>query len=326
MKVLIVSHESDLDGLFSAAIGLVRYPQARSLFLGYRKESLENLPHFIRTFTVSSSSDHEMGLIIICDLALNDNKSILQLYRRSLLEASNAGFDLVWLDHHPWSDEAKGAIHPFVELVLDEAGNKCAAELVYERFLYGNELANKLASIARSMDFFTQDQYLTPISELIIYYLNSSDRHEKLCCLASKISRGILWDIGMQNDYGLYSRILERAKVEAYKTIQFRQIDGRFKAAFVQSLPYIHNSLFAHEVFKNTDSDLVVLYGPDKKVSIRRNNNQISCRKIAQNLSEGGGHEFAAGASFKSDPLDHKGIIMELEEAILRSVVNETGS
>jgi hypothetical protein len=32
--------------------------------------------------------------------------------------------------------------------------SRCAAELVYGRFLLGNELANKLASMAHSMDFF----------------------------------------------------------------------------------------------------------------------------------------------------------------------------
>ena len=34
MKVIIFSHESDLDGLYSAAIGLMRYPQAMTVFLG----------------------------------------------------------------------------------------------------------------------------------------------------------------------------------------------------------------------------------------------------------------------------------------------------
>jgi len=123
--------------------------------------------------------------------------------------------------------------------------------------------------------------------------------------------------------------------VEAFQTIQFKQIDSRFKAAFIQSSPYIQNSLFAHEVFEKTDSDVVILYSSDNRESIRRNNNLISCRRIAQNLPEGGGHEFAAGARFKSNPLDRNEIIGarfksnpldrneiigELEEAILKSL------
>jgi oligoribonuclease NrnB/cAMP/cGMP phosphodiesterase (DHH superfamily) len=175
--------------------------------------------------------------------------------------------------------------------------------------------------MAHSMDFITNDQYLTPISELIVYYHNNYGRYERLSSLATKVSRGILWDIDMQNDYAIYSQIQKKAKVEAFQTIRFKQIDGRFKAAFIQSSPYIQNSLFAQEVFEKTHSDAVILYSSDSRVSIRRNNSLISCRRIAQNLSEGGGHEFAAGARFKSNPLNRHEIIGELE-AILKSLVD----
>jgi nanoRNase/pAp phosphatase (c-di-AMP/oligoRNAs hydrolase) len=103
--------------------------------------------------------------------------------------------------------------------------------------------------------------------------------------------------------------------------MQLKQIGGRIMAAFIQTSPYIQSSFFAHEVFEKTNSDLVMLYGKDNKVSIRRNNNMISCRKIAQSLSEGGGHDFAAGARFRSDPTNRNEITIELEEAILKSLV-----
>lgn len=324
MKVLLISHESDLDGLISAAIALVRYPQAKTVFLGNNKESFETLARFVYTFSVSSISltPQEKGLIIICDLALIEDESLINLCKDAFSEAKKAGFDIVWLDHHPWSEAAKLAIDPFVETMFDETGNRCAAELVYGKFLLGNELANRLAGMAHSMDFFTNDQYLTPISELIVYYHNNYGRYERLSSLATKVSRGILWDIDMQNDYVIYTQIQRKAKVEAFQTIQFKQIDGRFKVAFIQSSPYIQNSLFAQEVFEKTHSDVVILYSSDNRVSIRRNNNLISCRRIAQNLPEGGGHEFAAGARFKSNPLNRNEIIGELEEAILKSLVD----
>jgi oligoribonuclease NrnB/cAMP/cGMP phosphodiesterase (DHH superfamily) len=324
MRVLLISHESDLDGLVSAAIGLVRYPQAKTVFLGNKKESFEALARFVYTFSVSSISlsSQEKGLIIICDLALIEDELLINLCKDAFSEAKKAGFHIVWLDHHPWSEAARLAIDPFVETMFDETGNRCAAELVYGKFLLGNELANKLASMAHSMDFLTNDQYLPPISELIVYYHNNYGRYERLSSLATKVSRGILWDIDMQNDYAIYSQIQKKAKVEAFQTIQFKQIDGRFKAAFIQSSPYIQNSLFAQEVFEKTHSDVVILYSSDSRVSIRRNNSLISCRRIAQNLPEGGGHEFAAGARFKSNPLNRDEIIGELEEAILKSLVD----
>ena len=122
MKVLVlISHESDLDGLVSAAIALVRYPQAKTVFLGNKKESFETLAYFVYTFSVSSSSlsPREKGLIIICDLALIEDESLINLCKGAFSEAKKAGFDIVWLDHHPWSEATKLAIDPFVETILD---------------------------------------------------------------------------------------------------------------------------------------------------------------------------------------------------------------
>ena len=319
MEVLIFSHESDIDGLFSAAIGLLRYPQARTVFLGYGKESFETMGHFANSFNASSPSS-EKRIIIICDLGLNEDQSLIDLCKDFFSKSKNAGCDIFWLDHHPWADRAVDAIRPLVEITLDKTGTKCAAELMYDKLLVGNELAAKLASMAHAMDFFTNDQYLTPISELIVYYRNSSIPSEKLSFLAVKVSKGILWDTEMQNDYAMYSQIQEKAKREAYQTIQFKEINGRFKTAFIQSSRYIQNSLFAHEVFEKTKADIVVLYGTDGKVSIRRNNTQVSCRRIAENLPDGGGHDFAAGAKYNSDPSKPQAIIRELEAAILKSL------
>ena len=307
-----------MDGLFSAAIGLLRYPQARTVFLGYGKESFETMGHFANTFSASYPSSEKR--IIICDLGLNENQSLIDLCKVFFSKSKDAGCDIVWLDHHPWADRAVEAIKPFVEIILDKTGTKCASELMYDKLLVGNQLAAKLASMAHTMDFFTNDQYLTPISELIVYYRNSPIPFEKLSSLAVKVSRGILWDMEMQIDYAMYSQIQEKAKREAYQTIQYKEIDGRFKTAFVQSSPYIQNSLFAHEVFEKTKSDLVILYGTDGNVSIRRNNTHVSCRRIAENLPEGGGHDFAAGAKYNSDPSKRQAIIRELVLAILKSL------
>ena len=70
MKVIIFSHESDLDGIFSAAIGLIRYPQADTIFLGYGVENFTKMANIIYSATYSNK---EKGIFIISDLGLNDN-------------------------------------------------------------------------------------------------------------------------------------------------------------------------------------------------------------------------------------------------------------
>jgi uncharacterized protein len=321
MKVMIFSHESDLDGLYSAAIGLMRYPQAMTVFLGYGIDNFNKLGNFIHSATRYPSSSKEVGgKIIIADLGLNDE--LIETCRKIFSDASSNAWKIMWVDHHPWSDRAIEAVKPFVEIVLDASGRKCAAELMYETMLPGNKVAEKLASMAHTMDFFTNNQYLTPISELIRYYQTFPDFYYRISDLASKSSKGILWDIVMQNDYNDYVRLREEAKEQVFASMQIREA-GRFKVAYIQSSPYLQNSLFSQEVFSKTNTDLVMLYSTKGKVSIRRNNDAISCRSIAANLPEGGGHDYAAGATFKSDPSDTAAVISELQVAVTKELATK---
>ena len=319
MKVIIFSHESDLDGLYSTAIGLIRYPQAMTVFLGYGAENFSKLGSFIYSATRYSSSS-ESGQIIISDLGLNDE--LIETCRKTFSDAVLKGWKIMWVDHHPWSQQAIDAVMPFVEIVLDASGGKCAADLMYETLLPGNTLAARLASMAHTMDFFTRDQYLTPISELIRYYQTFPDFYYRLSDLAVKSARGILWDVEMQNDYNNYVRLRDEAKAQVFASMQIREAGG-FKVAYVQSSPYLQSSLFSEEVFAKTNADVMMFYSTKGKVSIRRNNEAISCRSIAANLSDGGGHDYAAGATFKSDPSDTSAVLSELEAAVAKALANK---
>ncbi|HXG06229.1 MAG TPA: hypothetical protein VNI77_02765 [Nitrososphaera sp.] len=314
MKVMIFSHESDLDGLYSAAIGLIRYPQAMTVFLGYGLENFQKLGNFIYSTTHYSA---ERGLAIIADLGLNDD--LIETCKQIFSDAVRNGWKIMWIDHHPWSQQAIEAVKPFAEIVLDSSGKKCAADLMYETFLPDNLLARKLASMAHTMDFFTKDQYLTPISELIRYYHTFPNFYERLSELARKSADGILWDVEMQSDYNDYCRLRDEAKSQVFTTMRVRSV-GRFKVAYVQSSPYLQNSLFSEEIFAKTNADLVMFYSAKGKVSIRRNNEAISCRDVAANLIDGGGHAYAAGAVFKSDPVNIDAVISELEAAVTKAL------
>jgi len=317
MKVMIFSHESDLDGLYSAAIGLLRYPQALTIFLGYGLENFQKLGNFIHSATHYSP---ERGLIIIADIGLNDD--LIETCSQIFSDSVRNGWKIMWVDHHPWSQQAIDAVKPFVEIVLDASGNSCAADLMYKTLLPDNALAAKLAGMAHTMDFFTKDQYLTPISELIRYYQTFPDFYDRLSGLAKKSAKGILWDVQMQADYNGYARLRDQAKVQVFATMQVRSVSG-FNVAYLQSSPYLQSSLFSEEVFAKTNADLVMFYSVKGKVSIRRNNDSISCRDVAVNLPEGGGHAFAAGATFKSDPANTVAVISELEAAVAKAVASQ---
>jgi len=318
MKVLIFSHESDLDGLYSAAIGLIRYPQAITIFQGYGVENFNVLGGHIYS-SVRLEPTESRGKIIIADLGLNDD--LIEFCVKSFSVAMQKGWEIIWVDHHPWSQMALEAISPFAQIIHDDSGKKCAADLMYEALLPSNSLAASLAAMAHTMDFFIKDQYLTPISELIRYYQSFPDFCFKMSDLARKSSRGILWDVQMQRDFNEYVHLRDAAKIQAFTSMQVRHI-GKFKIAYVRSDPYLQNSLFSEEVFSTTKADLVMFYSIKGKVSIRRNNSKISCHEIAANLVEGGGHEYAAGARFISNPSKTMEVIAELEAAVAKALAS----
>jgi uncharacterized protein len=311
MRVIIFSHESDVDGLFSAAIGLIRYPQARTIFLGYGIENFNKMGDFVYS---AVSPNKEGGIFIISDLGLNDN--LIDLCKNIFSNAKKNGWQTIWVDHHLWSQKAIDTLKPYVELVINSSDQKCAADLMYETFLPGNNTAAKLSSIAHTVDFFTKDQYLTPISELIRYYHNFSNFYDRLSNLAQKSATGILWDVEMQDQYNKYVRLRDDAKQQVLSTMRIKQLKD-LKVAFVQSSPFIQTSLFSEEIFQKTQADLAMFYSSEGKVSIRRNNEKIVCSDISANLYEGGGHKFAAGAILRSNPTDVEAVIHELEVAIL---------
>jgi oligoribonuclease NrnB/cAMP/cGMP phosphodiesterase (DHH superfamily) len=262
-------------------------------------------------------SNKETGIIIISDLCITDK--LIDTCKQVFSDSKKNGWRIIWIDHHPASEKAIEETKSFIEIVIDSSGKKCAADLMYETFLPGHDLAAKLASMAHTMDFFTKDQYLTPTSELIRYYHNFSNFYERLAKLAQKSAAGVLWDIEMQGHYNEYVKLRETARKQVLSTIRVKQVKD-INVAFVQSSPFIQTSLFSEEVFQRTQADLAMFYSNEGKVSIRRSNEKISCSDISANLQEGGGHKFAAGGILRNNPADVECIIQELEEAILNAL------
>jgi oligoribonuclease NrnB/cAMP/cGMP phosphodiesterase (DHH superfamily) len=294
----------------------MRYPQASTYFLSYGTESFGKLAKYLQTII---SSTKMAGIVLISDLGMNDDSNLVEICSKIFDYLEQNNWKATWIDHHPWPINVVNTFARRIELVLDDSGNKCAADLMYGYLLKDNVVAAKLASMAHAMDFFTKEEYLTPVAELIRYYTNFEDFYERLTKLARKASEGILWDIEMGIEYSHYVNLRDYEKKESISSMKIKDVDG-IKVVFVKSSRNIQNSLFADELFSLTKADIVMLYNSKGDVSIRRNNDSIACNQIASNLSNGGGHQFAAGASFRSNPLDVDAVISELEVAIRASL------
>jgi uncharacterized protein len=295
----------------------MRYPQAYTYFLSYGTESFGKLAKYLQTVI---SSTKMAGIVLISDLGMNDDSKLIEICGEIFDYLEQNNWKATWIDHHPWPIKVVDTFARRVELVLDDSGNKCAADLMYDYLLKDNVVAAKLASMAHAMDFFTKEEYLTPVAELIRYYSNFEDFYERLTNLARKASEGILWDIEMEIEYSHYVNLRDYEKRQSISSMRIKDVDG-IKVVFVKSSRNIQNSLFADELFSLTKADIVMLYNSKGDVSIRRNNDSIACNQIASNLSNGGGHQFAAGASFRSNPLDVDAVISELEAAIRASLI-----
>jgi uncharacterized protein len=312
LNSIIVSHESDVDGVFSASIALIRYPQSKLIFSSYGKDNFLRISDLIYKEVVASQGN---GLVIFTDLGLNDEliSSISDIF--SFLKSNS--WSVLWIDHHPWSESALNLFHndKALQLILDRGGNKCASELIYEHLLYGNNRAKQLASIAHTSDYLLKDQDIPPLPELIVYYRTLSNFYSKLTLLAKRISDGVLWDTEMQADYNAYVSLRNEAKLRSLKMLRTQKLPSGLNMAVVPVSSYIQTSLFSEEIFQKTAADVVFFFNKEAKVSIRRNNPIIECNKIANGLIEGGGHEYAAGGKMKSDPGQIDEVIKELQNA-----------
>jgi uncharacterized protein len=317
VKTIIISHESDVDGIFSASIALMRFPQAKTFFTSYGRENLLKISEIIYNEIVSTQ---EIGQIIISDLGLNDD--MIELFEDIFIFLKSNMWSITWIDHHQWSEKAiKSAIEKgSVQLTLDKTEKLCATQLMYDKFLKGNSIAEELSKMAHTTDFFTKDQEIPPLSELIIFYKTFPDFYSRISKLTSIIAKGNLWNTEMQKDYNQFSKLREIAKDSTFDKIKNFETENGTKVSLVSTSPYLQISLFSEEVFKKTGSDVAFFFNKEGKISIRRNNEIIQCDKIAKQLLEGGGHKFAAGGRLKSNPEDIDKVIDEIKDAVTNAI------
>src|SRR5215216_353019 len=95
---LIFSHEQDVDGLFSAAVLKMVYPQSEVILTNYGFQNMMAVKNKILSFTQS----HNLGTIIISDIGIN-YESYLPVYE-ALSTSKQRGFSNIWIDHHVWPE------------------------------------------------------------------------------------------------------------------------------------------------------------------------------------------------------------------------------
>ena len=314
MRVIICSHEADIDGMYSASVALIKYPSAHVSFYNYGLDYFKKMFDYLKDEAKKAVG----GLVIISDLGINDD-SVSQLCIDTIRYLKTRRWSIFWVDHHPWHRQSLESIRKLIKLYHDPTGKKCATEIMYDRLLNKSKIARQLKLIAHISDFMTDvKNYDSRVSELIHFYRSSRSR-QKLESLVRKASIGVLWDHEMQLDYVKFAKLSDFQKSKSLNTLVIKKVNS-FDVAFVFTYPLVQASLFANEIFSKMKIDLVMLFNKEGKVSIRRNTKKISCNEVASFLVEGGGHEFASGGRLENDPRNPNACIKEMQMAIKRSL------
>jgi uncharacterized protein len=318
-RILSLTHEQDVDGLFSSAILKNAFPDTLVFLTNYGHKNMQRAATIIK-FNVSRSRKN--GTIVITDLGVDDTEDIKPI-EDAAVDARNYGWDFVWLDHHVWSEEIKNRAQSFASLILSKDEMKCTAELVYETFAKNRRTCEKIARFAHIVDFRLSEVHkLPPLPELISYYRSLTNPYPKLQSIVNKASKGIFWDDDLQEDFEhLYLPIRESAISSAIKSLTICDIHNH-KVAITESPRIISKSILSEKIFlEKPEVSLVILFAPDGKVSIRRKpGSDIKCDVIGRRL-DGGGHSYAAAGIIKNNNESLKiGQVSQAIEAILKDL------
>ena len=237
-----------------------------------------------------------------------DNREEASVIKTAGTEARNRGWNFIWIDHHTWKPEIKDLIQSFSTLVLSkEKEQKCASELVCNTLGIKRTACIRMAKFAHMSDFrLPEIKNMPPLPEMVRYYSTFPDHHRKLHSIINKASKGIFWDDVLQEEYeSKYLPLKDLAIKEALDSIMVTFIH-KYKVGVLESPKILSKGLLSEIVYKSYDDlDIVFLFSPDGKVSVRRKSgSEIRCDLIAQKLN-GGGHSYAAaGIIMPSTGLD----------------------
>jgi oligoribonuclease NrnB/cAMP/cGMP phosphodiesterase (DHH superfamily) len=295
-RIFSITHEQDVDGLFCGAILKNAF---RNTLVFLTNRGYKNMKKAADLLERNVAQSKRPGTVVISDLSLN-SKAEAEAIGRSCLNAKQFGWEIVWLDHHYWSEEMIKRVQSFAKLILStEQEQKCAAELVYHEFAKGRTGCRRAAEFARIIDFRLPGvQNLSPLPEIIAYYRILPDTYTRLQRLIENVSKGVFWNEDLQEEYeSKYLPLREEALSSAFKSLSFHNI-GNYVIAVAESPKLLAKSILAEKIFiERPDALIAALFSSDGKISIRRRPgvSTIRCDMIASKL-DGGGHSYAAGA------------------------------
>jgi oligoribonuclease NrnB/cAMP/cGMP phosphodiesterase (DHH superfamily) len=299
---VLISHRKDLDGLSSAALSLRYVAKHR------RQPYVVSLKDYTDEDAVVEGKFLELqnSKFIITDLSTNlpDLEPILEKLR-TIKSWNN---EISWFDHHPSNEQIRTSLSTVVDFLDLRDSSTVASEITYQDLYIRNGIddahALLLSRLGRDSDLLELKYPVTSKLMAMIDYSNYLDRGSIISPKLLQIVIQLAFPRIEADEDGIVEPYQE-GFIEEYEDLKTRERKKILADSEVFQAGKHSVVLFRFpRLFSGTQASMIVLdhFKADLSIglsdsgegSVRRNVEDISCRRIAE-LFGGGGHEFAAG-------------------------------
>ncbi|MHA1731901.1 MAG: hypothetical protein ACTSU5_08150 [Promethearchaeota archaeon] len=310
--VVSISHGEDLDGLASQAI-VTRYFREGAAGSGQRpgvtvrwyRENYATLAD--RLYELSRDVDAVEGLVVLTDIGFNDSfkgpfAALAGAFRRG---------SLYYFDHHEGTRKVRGWLRGRGVRVVTSEDSKCAARLVQESLLPGDDHARLLAKEACDSDNTDpgRSEFNRRLSRAIGLLSTLDVRDPRL----ERITE-LMLEPGFQDDPWLVG-VLDDCE-ERYRR-ELELVRDRVRVEDVKGLrvasswsPVLSSGLVVTRIFDTflagDEPDLAVGVNPTGKVSFKTERPDLDVASLAKRFG-GGGHRDRSGFNTGSRIQDVEG-------------------
>jgi oligoribonuclease NrnB/cAMP/cGMP phosphodiesterase (DHH superfamily) len=314
--IVSLTHEHDLDGLGSQAI-IKRYfdlnnkHDSKNLILLYAQYI-----DFSDKIKSILNSDKLPKELIISDIGFNEGfMEIFPLMKKAFtLECR-----ISWFDHHIVDPIVKEKIRLMTSIYVNDE-KKCAAEIVQNHFLPDDDIAIRIAELARDSDFKPIKIKLANNLQSIIGFNRGEEKLQERRHMVDLLSKGKFTHKWFDSQLKNIQDWIEEQSNLALNTATKYQLDE--KKEFIISFSGIGGGKI-NDILREKYPQLFAYIGIDIRYGeIIIHSDHINCRDFAMSFG-GGGHEERAGFKypniFSSQGVLNQEFIKDVKKSIRKS-------
>lgn len=287
-----VTHMSDLDGISSAALLFKFYsvPLDHIYFTDYKVDTIRSIAESIESLGLHGAA------IIISDFS--SNQANTEVIVEFLSKQRDRGNFLIWLDHHPWTEDAIASISPLLDFgIAGENNEYCATEIIYRVLCEdkdGDGAGKEIAYKAHMADFNLA--LPPPLGDTapntglaINYYTHAATEklYGGLQGFVKDVAKLDYASEGFADATNRYRQIAE-AEFDSLKK-GMKQIDLYGIKTVIGFGRFMHATATCGMLHELTGADMVIYVRIDENEVSMRSWGEVDCSKIAFKM-HGGGH------------------------------------